>query len=212
MLIRDLVDHISESLNDREGITWSRKFLLEVINEGQCLTAKYRPDMFVKTVTVKLKPGTTQTTCDCVSIKKIVAQVDKYGNVIKSIPQATSKVTSRWTGGSHCPPSAYKVGNYTFDKMNQKEFEVSPAVPVGTEVFVTLLCVTNPGDLTENSSTSDCGLESAIIQWALYRALMVDNQASSVSVAQAHYKAFFELLQLQFVQQQKVQATPDVEK
>jgi len=209
MLVRTLIDQIAESLNDTLNVTWTRSFLLTVVNEGFCTAAKYRPDMFMSTKVVKLVAGTVQTACMCASIKKIIAQVDKFGNDIQNIPLNNRAVTSRWTGRPLPNYGEYRIKGYTFEKMNQKEFEVSPPVPANKDVWVRLLCASGPGKLEEEDETPDCGLDLAVIQWALYRALMVDNQDTTTSSAQIHYKACFELLQVQLTQHMKVQATPD---
>lgn len=211
MSIKSLIDHIAFSLNDPTNVTWTREFLLEVVNEGFCLAAKFRPDMFMKTITVKLNPGRIQRVCECSVIKSIVAQVDKYGNEIKSIPRIENKLANRWIGGRKCS-SSYIVEGYSFDKTNNKEFEVSPPVPHGEDVYVQIACVLNTDGLTEDADTPDCGLEAAVVQWALFRALAVDNQDVSMNAANIHRQQFDTMLERQYVQHMRVQATPETEK
>lgn len=211
MSISSLIDHIAESLNDRENITWSRSFLLTAVTEGFCLAAKFRPDMFVKTVTVKLNPGRIQRVCECSVIKNIVAQVDKFGNEIKTIPRIENKLANRWTGKRRCS-AGYSVEGYTFDKTNNQEFEVSPPVPHGETVYVQLSCVLKTDGLTEDSEAPDCGLEAAVVQWVLFRALAVDNQDVSMSSANIHRQQFDAMLERQYIQHMRVQATPETEK
>lgn len=210
--MKSVIDDILFSLNDAEGVVWKREWVLGVINEAYCLAAKFRPDMFVETITVKLVPGRTQKVCQCTAIKRIIAQVDKYGNEIKQVPRQESKVASRWLGSNRCKGSGYSVEGYTFDRNNNSEFEVSPPVPNGEDVYVTLSCVKQPESLDESSSIGDCGMVAAIKQWVMHRALMIDNQDLSVAAANIHKVNFNELLATQYRQHMTVQATPETEK
>ena len=104
--------------------------------------------------------------------------------------------------GKTCPvnPKNWKGRDY-FIEANGDAFFIEPAPPVGQHTYALVECATIPTrDELINGADLPTELKAPVIQWALYRAKMVDSENNSTifSVANAHKVTFFQLLQVQY--------------
>lgn len=202
MKFSSLLERLAVDLNDaapgHEFTTWSRPQLRAYLEEAVSTAFIERPDLFTETRIIKLKPCTVvQDTCDCTHIRRVIGQATKDGRILNTLKPKKNNDKLIWNGWT-CPvhPRDFKLTQYSIDDVTNKLW-VYPQVPAGLDIYVAVECAVMPD--TSGDYDVPVELEAAVIQWALYRAKMVDgeNNATIVSVANAHKTTFWELLQAQ---------------
>jgi hypothetical protein len=209
-VLNDLARDLNDAEEGHEFATWSRAQLTGYLNEGLCHAFTTRPNDFVSTVVLKLDPGRVQAPCDCMILHQILGQCDGDGNLLgPPIPRRSDAVTFQWTKPG-CPPrrapgGGFRLSGYNADSKSTGLFTVTPAVPPNVDVYLLAECSNPPGALDAGSldtAMSDCRTLSAAKQWAIFRALMVENEsANAVQVASVHLQVFFKLLDLQYTKE-----------
>lgn len=214
-LLASLVAQASVDLNDHapgyEFTTWSAAQLSAYALEGLQVAFTMRPDLFLRTETVKLEPGTVvQKPCGCTQIRRVYGVSNAQGRVLYPIRKIKQSDRMTWTGRK-CPvdPRHYRVREYAIDTDNDTLI-VSPAPPAGQDVFLLVECAKIPtaaefGDSTEISEE----LAAPVIQWILFRAKMVDSENNSTifQVATRHEQSFYTLLQVQMRYHDRIDAS-----
>lgn len=200
--VSDLVKQVSIDLNDyapgHEFTTWSASQIASYLAEGIKVAYSFRPDLFLQTTVFKLTPGSTyQKPCNCTQIRKIHGVCDANGRVLYGIRKRKNSDKLQWYGKT-CPIDLknFRIRDYYIDADEDSIF-VEPAPPAGQDVYVLIECAKLPDskDITDSYNVS-AELEPAIVQWALFRAKMVDseNNATIFSVAEKHRATCFQLL------------------
>lgn len=208
MTLRLFIESVSRSLGDYDAenagnsfIHWSEADLLRWYNEAMCLVATYKPQDFVKTKILRLRPGTTQFAC-CNNIGSTVALVKKDGTHIKYLRTSTAKITQNPWRGRKCSSTAagYEPDNVIRLDDSGETFEVHPPVPEVGGYYVQIRCVQSPEPKTSaelDEATSDCRYDAPARQWMLFSALSGQTDAAMINAAQIHYKAFWDMLGIQ---------------
>lgn len=203
MNIKSLLYQVAVDLNDaapgHEFTTWSEQQLRAYLEEAIQTAFTRRPDLFIQTRVVKVEPcSVVQDVCDCTKLRRVIGQTDENGRIIKLLRPRKRDDALLWTGRTcHKSPKEFQLSHYTIDEASNKLW-LYPQVPAGLDVYVLLECVVMPEAIDDNT-TIPPELVGAVVQWALYRAKMVDgeNSPTVVSVANAHKAAFWELLTAQ---------------
>lgn len=195
----------AEDLNDvepgHEFSIWNREQLLRYHNEGLCLVASLRPDMFTKTLLVKVDPCVEeQTVCACTIIHRVIGQTDKNGRILRSLRLRNTKTALTWTGAKCAPPRNNNViKEYSVDASTNK-VSIYPPVAAGVDAWIKVECTTPPEPLTLDSEAVDmtrCAFSAAVLQWVMYRAKEVDELSPALrSAAKEHFAAFGNILGL----------------
>lgn len=203
--LQDLVKEISVDLNDfaagHEFTTWTEDQLIDYIVDGINVAFTFRKDLFLHSVIIELTPGTSiQRPCDCTSIRRIYGISTKEGRVLYGIRKRKSSDKLQWYG-SICPvnPKNWKARDYYIDAEGDT-FSIEPPPPVGQTTYALVECAKAPTRAdVENGFEFPTELKAAVIQWALFRAKMVDGENNSTiyTVANAHKTTCFQLLQVQ---------------
>lgn len=203
--ISDVVQQVSVDLNDFapgfEYTTWTERQLLAYVIEGLQVAFTVRPDLFLDAHVFKLTSSTSiQRPCNCTSIRRIYGICDAAGHVLYGLRKRKDSDKLKWYGVV-CPtdPRHYKAREYSVDSEGDT-FYIEPAPPAGQDVFVLLECAVAPdASNTKATDTVSTELVAPVIQWALYRAKMVDseNNATIFTVAREHKSTFFTLLNTQ---------------
>ena len=199
----NVLKQISIDLNDYapgyEFTTWTKEQLHAYVVEGLQIAFQYRPDFFISREVLELQQGILQTVCGSSKIYSILGICDKDGNLLYQIHRRKFSERLAWTGNTYTPdPRRYKVRDYTVDKTASNAFNIYPAVPAGANLYCLAEVSRIPTDATDEVRDELC---APVIQWALYRAKMVDSENNSVifNVAKEHQQTFYNLLQLQVV-------------
>jgi hypothetical protein len=195
----------AEDLNDAEPghefTIWNREQLLRYHNEGLCIVASLRPDMFTKTVVVKVTPcQEEQTVCDCTIIHRVLGQSNQSGRVFKPLRPRNIRMSLHWTGPK-CPPrrGAAELKEYAIESDTNTLF-LYPALPAGTDAWVKIECSTAPDAITLDSDIMNparCAFSAAVLQWVMYRAKGVDELSPALREAsKEHFTVFGNILGL----------------
>lgn len=201
-----IVQQVSLDLTDQEpGYEYARwpfrqltHFLQEAVNHA----VRVLPDLFIKTVVVKLEPGDVwQESCSCTRIVRALGETDESGRrIIRGLRRTTDSGTLLWqgTGTAHCPrvSGPYRMESYSVNSTDARSFRVYPPVPA-TETkphYVALECVTQPS--MEGGDDVPWDIVAACKQWMLWRALAQDseNNPTAAEVAGRHRETFFKLI------------------
>lgn len=177
----------------QQFVRWSKAQLLSFFNDAACYIANMKPNDFLVTQIVKLVPGTTQTVC-CPLVGTVREQVDVNGNFISRI--SVIKDTPTWRGSNICHTSTYKPQSVSRTDGDNSTFVVNPPVPATGDYYVKIRCATPPTLSTDDLSSQmpTCKYMAAINEWVMYRAFSGENDSALTSLAQLHYKAFFDLM------------------
>lgn len=204
MSLHDLVKQVSIDLNDNavgyEYTTWSEEQLAAYVIEGLQVAFTLRPDLFMHAEVIPLENGTSvQRPCNCTKIRRIYGVSTKDGRVLYSLRKRKDSEKLNWFGHT-CPvnPRNYRIYEYVIDNQGDT-FYVNPPPPAGQTTYVMLECAEAP--TADNISTYNIPveIEAPAIQWALYRARMVDSENNNnvFTVALRHKEACFQLLNAQ---------------
>lgn len=180
--------------------------LLRWFNEGRCMVAQLRPDMFSRPVNVELQPGAVQSFECCRRISKVLGQSDEYGQIVQPVAPTNPVLSHRWTGRG-CPAprdgSPYRLQGYLHDPMTPGMVTVDPPVPVGAKAYAVVLCTSEPAALTladaDKPMPTDCGSLLAVDQWVVFRAYSrTDEESVEYRKGWAALKLFFQILNVKF--------------
>ena len=195
----------AEDLNDAEPghefTIWSREQLLRYHNEGLCLVASLRPDMFTKTLNVKVDPCVEeQTVCECTVVHKVIGQSDIRGRVLRPLRLRNTKSAMVWTGNKCIAPRKNTVlKEYSIDASTNK-VSIYPPISAGVDTWIKVECTTVPESLTLDSTGENmirCAFSAAILQWVMYRAKEIDELSPALrAAAKDHFTTFGNILGL----------------
>lgn len=207
MTLREAIYGLLEDLNDIDTKCENTTFTLDQIKryliEGRCLIQEMNPEFYTEFRTFSLDAGKTQRINMC-KAGEIVGQVDcESCEVIGTMCECTSDYlkTSSINWGVHCESGcskdkceSFKLKCYIWINRAEGIINVHPPVPVDCDVCIGLNCQSDSGDLDLDADIAGCKDLAALMQWALYRASMVDAEdPSSFSAAQIYLNTFASL-------------------
>lgn len=197
MFLNDVVTQIAQDLNDaapgHEFTTWTEGQLRFYVQEALHTIFNIRPDLFIETRIIKMQPCTyVQDTCDCTQIHAVIGQVTESGRVIKRLRKREQGTKQLWAGWTcHVSPKNFELREYYIDTDTDKLW-VFPQVPAGTDVYLMVECSVLPNALEDGYAISG-ELVPMVIQWALYRAKMIDGESNQLILAAAkEHRSVFE--------------------
>lgn len=203
--LQDVVQQVSVDLNDYapgyEFTTWTEPQLTAYVIEGLQVAYQVRPDLFLDAHVIKLDSGTSiQRPCGCTQVRRIYGVCDSTGRVLYGLRKRKDSDKLKWYGAV-CPtdPRHYKAREYSIDSEGDTLY-IEPAPPAGQDVFILVECAVAPtSDNIKATTNIEPELVAPIIQWALYRAKMMDSENNSTifAVAKEHKTTCFALLQTQ---------------
>lgn len=204
--LQALASDLGDAEPGHEFSSWSQEDLLRYWNEGVCLIASLRPDLFSRPVRIRLEPGSMQSlSCCCQEIGKVIEQVDANGARVGPVSAVDDAALSRWTKAPCLQRGrAARVTSYSIDTHSKNFLRVNPPVPVGAEVYLLVSCTAKPRDATMADLESevlepDCGNLAAVRQWVMFRALYRDDENSAeYRKALNSMRLFFTLIQAKF--------------
>lgn len=220
--VAQLIQRASRILNDQEEgysyIAWTATELLDYYNEGLCTVYNMRPDLFAVCKELTLKPGAKQT-LEVGTLVSIDSNIDECGNAdtetsltmssTDMVKGLAGKKTCSATAASACEPftiSGYRKG------ATAGIFFVEPPVPIGGDPVVVEATVSVPpiavcgGDIASETQI-DCGLDSALTDWILYRALSRDVESQfNFNAARRHQAAFYDAVNASYLADSRMQS------
>lgn len=203
--LQDVVQQVSVDLNDYapgyEFTTWTEPQLTAYVIEGLQVAYQVRPDLFLDAHVIKLDSGTSiQRPCGCTQVRRVYGVCDSTGRVLYGLRKRKDSDKLKWYG-TVCPtdPRHYRAREYSIDSEGDTIY-IEPAPPAGQDVFILVECAVAPtSDNIKATTNIEPELVAPIIQWALYRAKMMDSENNSTifAVAKEHKTTCFALLQTQ---------------
>lgn len=182
-------------LQDATGVRWPSSELLDWLNEGQREVVLFKPNSFVKNVSIKLAAGTKQALPDDgIQLIDIVRNMGTTGTT----PGRSIRITMReildaqvpnWHDSSMADSS---VKHYMYSHLDPKTFYVYPAQPAINQGYIELVYGASPTNATANGTISiDDIYQSILLDYILYRAYSKDAEyAADVNRAAAHQAAY----------------------
>lgn len=202
-LLKSLASDLGDNEPGHENQRWSEDDLLRYWNEAVCIISDLRKDLFSCATLIKLQPGSIQDITPCDRLGEVIGQVDKHGNMLTPVAEASADLRSRWVGKS-CALTApksraqdYRIQSYSTDINTNKNVVVTPPVPPGADVYLQVNCTRRPKEICagEDFDELDCGHRAAATQWVLARAYASAPQGSvEGNLARMHAQMFFQLL------------------
>lgn len=199
-IVQQLAATLADDEPQFEHCTWSESELAGYFQEGLCLAAMYRRDLFTKVETLPLKSCQGIQTFDGCTVIRVFEFVDANGCTIAINPGTNPKVLAAQQGywiGPSCVSSGVTSPRtaLVIDGTNGV-IRVDPPPPEGVTWFVKVECFKPPptfdtNDMTSEVSSADCVSVVAARMWALFRALgkEFDGQGH-VQLAQMYLQAF----------------------
>lgn len=204
-LLQSLASDLGDNEPGHEYQRWSEADLLRYWNEAVCIIADLRKDLFSCPTTIALKPGSIQDISPCDRLGEVIGQVDKDGNLITPVAEASADLRSRWVGKpcaltmSQALRQEYRMQSYSTDANTNKSVVVTPPVPPNAKVYLQVNCTRAPKVLCPGDEFTelDCGHRAAATQWVLARAYASAPPGSiEGNLARSHAQMFFQLLNI----------------
>lgn len=185
-------------LQDTTGIRWPNEELIGWLNDGQREIVLYKPNAFVKNVSIRCVSGTKQSLPgDGIQLVDVVRNMGTDGNT----PGRAIRITMREVLDSQLPnwhaetPSAV-VKHYMYSMLDPRNYYVYPPQPNSGQGYVELVYGASPTDATLNSTiTLDDIYMTVLIDYMLYRAYSKDTEyAADQNRAATHQNAYISAL------------------
>lgn len=192
--VNEALLQIAGELKDKapglEFTGWTRELLLGWWNDGTCILARMRPDLFSSTRIATLVPGSEQKVQGCDVFGRVLGYVNPDGTETP-VTRGSFTASLAWTKPSCAKaPSAYKVKTFTFDPNQKSTFYVQPPVPPGVNAKVRVVCSGPPPKLTINDLNDEVDLDCyqfvMVKHYILAMAYMQDGDAATAALFQAH--------------------------
>ena len=210
------IDAVLEDLNDVDAVTFSRGQILRFLNEGLFLIQSLNPAYFAEVKVFKLDEGSRQDFCECQTLVDILGQTtpsstidectgvetlsDSVCDVVRTVPVLKSKDQRKYGSGWSCGSNTkenYLIESVTVYKANGGFIIVNPPVPPDTDVYLSITCSPKIEPFGENHDFEGRDY-AALIQWALFRATLLDAESdSSLAVSNVHLRTFADLTSIQ---------------
>lgn len=172
---------LNDAYSGHEFSIWTQAQLLDWFNEGLCIIAAQRPDLFEDIKVVKVDPCNNYLDlCDCNKVLEVLGQANKDGKLIKRLSRR-KHTTNGWTGkvrlsaGLTTELTEYEV--LTDSNLVQVFPEnIDPTKDIYVLVRCSIDAVTY--DLDSEPPSARCAFLAAARMWVLYNAKMKDAEFS----------------------------------
>lgn len=189
-----LLSRAAVILQDPTNIRWPQTELLDWLNDGQREVALYKPNVFVKNVTIQLVAGTKQSLpADGISLIDVVRNMGVDGTTPGSAIRAVSReILDAQVSGWHSSTASITVKHFVYTPLDPKNFYVYPPQPSTGMSRVEVIYVAAPTDATLVSTiTIDDVFMTALLNYILFRAYTKDAEyANNAQLAAQYYQAF----------------------
>ena len=209
--VRDIIKRAGRLLGDEEHVVWGVDDLVQYVNEALCEIQSYRPDAFVRTVRLVLRPGREQRLPD--EYRKLVSiNANITGDGEGRMISETSDSMLRAFAGRPCVDldrlDCYEVLSWSRNKVDDRVFYISPPVPVGHQALVSATVVVYPPRHTAQKLDEclgvDCAYDAQVLDWVLARAYEADiESARNTEMAARHKQNFYAALGTEYVQESR---------
>lgn len=192
---------VANELNDaaprHEFTSWSRGLVLSFIFDALRVLYQERSELFEKRVILTVTSEGVSGGCGCTKYDRVWGQSDANGNILWPLRERVDDVKNVWTG-ARCSvsPNNFKLKSYSISD-NGTDLRVYPSPPRGYVFYILATCTEAPTE--EETNSVDDELVPAVIQWALFKAKMMDaeNNPAIFNTAVTHQNTFWALVNRQ---------------
>jgi hypothetical protein len=178
-------------LQDLTGVRWSDVELLGWLNDGQRTVVMYKPNAYVRNVSVLMTQGTKQSLpADGVQLVNIPRNMGANGTtpgrVVRIVQQEMLDARlPNWHGAA----TESEVQHYVYSVLDPKTFYVYP--PNTGTGYVEIAYGAEPPDATLGGAiTLDNIYQTMLLDYMLYRAFSKDTEFADQSRSTVYYNAF----------------------
>ena len=213
--VRTIIDRAAELLGDTDHVIWSVDTLVLHVNEALCELQSYRPDAFVRTVTLSLSPGREQRLPDqyrkLVSINANVSGDGGEGRMISETSDSILRAFARRPCVDISRTDCYEVLSWSRNAKDPRVFYISPPVPAGHTALVTATVIAYPprhdAARLDECLGVDCAYDAQVLDWVLSRAYEADiESARNSEMAVRHKNNFYTALGLEYAQESRFES------
>lgn len=158
MNIKGAFDRLRVELGDCQADRYTDTMMLEWLNDAMAAAYSERPDLFQKTVVVKLQPGNLQAACKCQKVYRIEGLTDACGNLVKDLSK-TKPTAGSFFGAYKCGSDTDLPSDYSVDENIGGRFAVAPPVKAGADVYARVVCSYPPEAFTAASINDNVCLD-----------------------------------------------------
>lgn len=179
-------------LQDEDHVRWTKKELIEWINEGVGALVRMKPAAGARRGVFALAPGTRQTLADAdVQLIDVVCNL----GADDVTPGRAVRMTDRHLLDSanpdwhHMTPSI-TVRHYTYDDRVPTVFYVYPPAAAGAKVE--LMRAVLPDDVANDGDNVGLSIEytDTLLNYLMFRCLSKDSEYANAGMATGYYQAF----------------------
>lgn len=200
MLASDVLDRVSETLQDKGRVTYEESDLIGWLNDANRALVLVRPDASSTTTSMQLAAGTRQTLDADEALIRVVRNMGTDGNTPgKAVRLGSIDTIDAFNPDWHTATPATAIREYMFDAVRPDEFWVSPPVHATTAVYAQVVKRVPPAVIAATTDALPVAdiYAPALIEWVCYRAFSRDSeQTPNWQRAGRHFAAFFNLLQV----------------
>ena len=202
--LNSIVEEASHVLSDQEAhhefTTWSQELLRRHACTILGLLVAIHPSAFTKTISVKLKPGSTQDLAsECDKFLGVVRFLNPDGSELLANESKDIDFLRRMASipdpcGDTMSPSGI---SYSQDPQTPGVITVVPQVTADNEITAEIKCASVAdiiADPDKEFPPEALTLVPAIREWILYSARAADDEINDCPMAQQHYNAFLALV------------------
>lgn len=193
-----IIDSALFTLQDEDGVRWTRPELLGYLNDGQLDLCLLKPDAKTVNGLHQLVAGTKQSLpAGGVGMVKIARNMGTTGTVVGRVPRRIDlAVLDQHDPDWHSRSSNATVAEYGFDARDPKTFYVSPPQPASGMGQVDLVYFGTPTPLANEAATIglDDIYKTALEHYVAYRAYLKEGEYANPAGAQLHRAEFLALL------------------
>lgn len=183
MKLKDYLSEVRIIFGDCEKILFQDVVLIQFFTDALFAVFQLRPDVFSRTLVVKLQEGDLQKPCGCTYVQKIEAITDHNGIKIRDIRRESQNIIAA-IGLEFCGAidKNEPAASYDMALSDPTEFTVFPPVLPGQDVYVRVQCSKEPDPLPFDIETDTCfpiAIRSILKHYVLSRMYATETESQT---------------------------------
>jgi len=186
-----VIDKAQTVLQDATGVRWPDAELLGWLNDGQRDVVLFKPNAYVRNESVLLAQGTKQSLpSGGVQLVNVVRNMGTTGNTPgRAVRIVKQEMLDARVPNWHATTNDAEVQHFVYSPLDPKTFYVYP--PNTGTGYVEIAFGAEPPDTSLGGNISlDNIMQTALIDYMLYRAFSKDTEFADSARSTAHYNAF----------------------
>lgn len=209
----DIVDDVSEQLNDLDHTTWSEDVLLGYITSAEREIITIRPDAYSIVTTMQLVAGAKQSlSSDYLRLLDIKRNMGANGTTPgRSIQAVEDDALDLFDFNWSAESGSAVTKNYSYDEKTPNVFYVDPPSDGTNYIEMSVSRAPPVIDSVNDDLVLADTYYNAVVQWCMFRAYSIEvDSASSQRRAAAHEASFNALMGRKFSRDATFSPSPEV--